>query len=199
MELPQYTLHLTIKRMLFPRILLLVVLAPIFYFGIWLNSRLLGIEIPGFIAVFLILFLIILVIAQAILHYIAFQKFQYSFYTNRIEFEGKKPRTFLFSDFEQATLKQNILDKIFNTGSIQLSKTFSIGPISNLTQVKTYVEQLVRYYRYQQQRMQMRAAQQQAFGETGTIQARTTPTQMEQSPGTGQQLREQENTQSSYR
>lgn len=160
MELPQYTLHHTIKRMVIPRLAMLLVLAPAFYLGIWINARLLNIDIPGIVAVLIIIVLIVMVAVQSILNYISFQKFKYLFYTNRVEYEGSKPQTFLYTEFSEAKLKQNLFDKMFNTGSIELSKSFAIGPISNVTQIKTYLEQLVQYYRFTQQRYKIQQAEQ---------------------------------------
>ncbi len=160
MELPQYTLHHTIKRMVIPRVIMLLILAPVFYAGVWLNAKLLSMQVPGIVSVLIIIVLLVLVGLQSLLDYVRFQKFRYLFYTNRIEYEGKKPQTFLFADFTEAKLKQNFLDKMFNTGSIVLSKTFSIGPISNVTQIKTYLEQLVQYYKFTQERYRVQQAQQ---------------------------------------
>ena len=161
MELPQYTLHHTIKRMVVPRLILLIIMTPAFYFGIWVNAKLLGIAIPPVISVFIFLILVVMVSVQSILNYVRFQKFRYLFYTNRIDYEGKKPQTFLYTNFTEAKLKQNMFDKMFNTGSVQLDKTFSIGPISNVTQIKAYLEQLVQYYKFTQQRFRIQQQQQQ--------------------------------------
>ena len=91
-------------------------------------------------------------------------------------------------DFQAADLKQGIFDKMLNTGTIKLSKEFSIGPISNANQIKTYLEQLVQYfhaseekYRIQQQQAAMQrdmsAAQpQQAPPQSAPAQTQTAST-----------------------
>ena len=147
--------------MVVPRLILLIIMTPAFYFGIWVNAKLLGIAIPPVISVFIFLILVVMVSVQSILNYVRFQKFRYLFYTNRIDYEGKKPQTFLYTNFTEAKLKQNMFDKMFNTGSVQLDKTFSIGPISNVTQIKAYLEQLVQYYKFTQQRFRIQQQQQQ--------------------------------------
>ncbi|MFC1723299.1 hypothetical protein ACFL0V_04115 [Nanoarchaeota archaeon] len=172
MELPQYTLHHTIKRMVVPRVITLLILSPLFYVGIFVNAKLLNFEIPSFVAVFIILVLVVMVVVQSVLNYVRFQKYRYLFYTNRIDYEGKKPATFLFANFQQVELKQNIFDKMFNTGSIKLSKEFSIGPIANVQQIKAYMEQLVQYYRFTQQRYKIQQAEQgMRAGTAQTVQA----------------------------
>jgi hypothetical protein len=90
---------------------------------------------------------------------VKFGKYQYLFYTDRVDFEGKKTKTFMFNDFTEAKLKQGIFDKMFGTGSITLSKDFSIGPISNVAQMKSYLEQLVQYHRTSEERYRMQQQQ----------------------------------------
>jgi hypothetical protein len=147
--------------MVVPWILKLLALAILFYGGIYFNVKYaLGSQIPPIINLFIFAFLIVLIATQVIIYHIKFGKFKYSFYTNRVEFEGKKVETFMFSDFQAAELKQNMFDRMFDTGSLKLTKSFSIGPVSGITQVKSYLEQLVRYYVSMQDRY--KAQQQQA-------------------------------------
>jgi hypothetical protein len=167
MEVPQYTLRPNTSRMVMPWIFKLLGLAVLFYGGIYFNVKYaLKMSIPPLINVVIMVFIIILVVTQLILYKVKYGHYKYEFYTNRVDFEGKDHKTFLYGNFEQATLKQNIFDKVFNTGLIKLDKKFVIGPISNVTQIKNYLEQLVRYYQYTQQRSRM--LQQQAA--TGTMQ-----------------------------
>jgi hypothetical protein len=146
--------------MVIPWILKLLGLSVLFYAGIYFNVKYaLKTEIPSYVNLLIFVFLIVLIGAQAFIYHIKFGKYKFMFFTNRIEFAGKKPKTFLFSDFQSAELKQGLFDKMFNTGSIRLSKTFDIGPISNVSQIKSYLEQLVQYYRASQQKF--RQAEQQ--------------------------------------
>ena len=199
MELPQYTLRPNTNRMVVPWILKLLALAILFYGGIYFNVRYaLGSQIPPIINLFIFAFLMVLIATQVIIYHIKFGKFKYSFYANRIEFEGKKVETFMFSDFRAAELKQNVFDRMFDTGSLKLSKSFSVGPVSGITQVKNYLEQLVRYYaamqdRYkaqqQQATMQREMAQQnvqpQAQQQAATSQSTVQPSQQQAQPGQG--------------
>ncbi|HII71733.1 TPA: hypothetical protein HA265_03180 [Candidatus Woesearchaeota archaeon] len=171
MELPQYTLHPTIKRMVLPRAIGLLAMAPVFYLGIYINAKLLNIQIPVIVTVLIVAVLLVMISVQGILYYVQFQKYKYMFFTNRVDYEGKKPATFLYANFTEAKLKQNLFDKIFNTGSIILNKEFSLGPISNVTQIKTYLEQLVQYYNFSQQRFRMQQAQQKMRDESAQMAA----------------------------
>ena len=161
MDLPQYTLRPNTNRMVVPWIFKLLGLSIIFYGGIYFNIKYaLKMEIPPIINLLIFLFLILLIVTQIILYRIRFGKQKYEFFTDRIDFEAKTTKTFMFNDFTTAELKQGVFDKMFNTGSIQLSKKFSVGPVSNVQQVKNYLEQLIQYYRNTQERY--RAQQQQA-------------------------------------
>ena len=111
--MPQYTLKPDINRMVAPWALKLIGISAVFYIGIYLNIYLLKIEMPPYINMFILAFLLVLIIAQSILYHVKFAKYRYLIYINRIEYEGKTPRTFLYDDFQQAELKQNLFDKMF--------------------------------------------------------------------------------------
>ena len=161
MELPQYTLKPNVNCMLVPWIFKLLGLSVLFYGGIYLNVRFaLRTEIPPLVNILIFAFLIVLIVTQIIIYHVRFGRYKYLFFTNRIEYQGKKPKTFLFGDFQEAVLKQGVFDRMFGTGRIRLSKDFVIGPVSNVVQIKNYIEQLVKYYNSVQQRY--RAAEQQA-------------------------------------
>ncbi|MBW2972607.1 hypothetical protein KY359_06225, partial [Candidatus Woesearchaeota archaeon] len=160
MEVPQYTLRPNTNAMVAPRILMLIGLAALFYVGIYINAKLaVGVSIPPVINLVIFACLIVMVAVQVILYRVKFSKYKYMFYTNRIEFEGKKPLTFLFNDFQEAAVKQGLFDRMFGTGEIKLSKSFVMGPVGNVAQVKTYLEQLVQYHRAMEQRYRMQSQQ----------------------------------------
>ncbi|MBW2964813.1 hypothetical protein KY363_05110 [Candidatus Woesearchaeota archaeon] len=193
MELPQYTLKPSVNRMVAPWILKLLGLAVLFYFGIYFNVKFaMKMDIPSYINILIFVFLVVLVVTQVLLYHIRFGKYSYKFYTNRIEFEGKKPATFLFSEFQQADVKQGVFDKAFGTGIIRLSKSFSVGPITNVRQIESYLEQLVKYYRYTQERFraqqQQASMQQEMAGQQAQQQYAQQPTQQQpQQSAQGQQ------------
>ncbi len=163
MEVPQYTLRPDTNAMVAPWILKLLLLAAVFYVGIYINVKLLwDRSIPAAINIFIFVFLAVLVATQVVLYRVRFGKYKYKFFTNRIEFEGKKSQTFLFNDFSEAKLKQGLFDKMFNTGDIILSKSFSIDHVPNVVQIKNYLEQLVNYYRAMQQRYRLQQQRMQA-------------------------------------
>lgn len=175
MELPQYTLRPNTNRMVVPWIFKLLGLSAMFYAGIYFNVKFIfNSGIPAAINVLIFATLLVLIVIQLIIYNLRFGKFQYLFYTNRVEFQGKKTETFFFNDFTNVELKQNIFDKMFNTGSLKLSKQFEIGPISSVTQIKSYFERLIQYYQATQQ--QYRMVQQQAAAARTSAQ----PQQMQQ-------------------
>jgi hypothetical protein len=139
--------------MVAPWILKLLGLSILFYGGIFFNVKVVfDTDIPAVINIFIFVFLLVLIVSQLFIYRVRFGKYKYLIYTNRVDYEGKKPTTFVFSNFQQAELKQGMFDKFFNTGSIRLSKDFIIGPVSNVSQVKGYIEQMVKYYQSTQQR-----------------------------------------------
>jgi hypothetical protein len=196
MELPQYTLRPNTNRMLVPWIFKLLGLAILFYGGIYFNAKVaLSTDIPAYINLLIFAFLIVLIGTQAILYHVKFGKYQYLFYTNRVEFDGKKQSNFMFGDFQDVKLNQNVFDKMFDTGSIVLSKAFSIGPISNVAQIKSYLEQLVTYYRQGEERYKVQQQQMAMQREMAQQQPQAQPVQQpvpqqilsQQVPAFGQQ------------
>lgn len=172
MELPQYTLRPNTNRMVVPWIFKLLGLSAIFYAGIYVNVKLIfNTSIPASINVLIFACLLVLIIIQLIMYNVRFGKYQYLFFTNRVEFQGKKTDIFLFNAFSTVELKQNFFDKLFNTGSLKLSKDFEIGPISSVTQIKSYFERLIQYYQTMQQQYNMGQQQASAAQQIGRMQA----------------------------
>ncbi|MBI4738783.1 hypothetical protein HY772_04420 [Candidatus Woesearchaeota archaeon] len=178
MELPQYALRPNTNRLVVPWIFKLLGLSAIFYAGIYINVKLLfHAGIPAAINVLIFACLLVLIVIQLIMYNVRFGKYQYLFYTNRVEFQGKKTDIFMFNEFTEVDLKQNLFDKMFNTGSLKLSKEFEIGPISSVTQIKSYFERLVQYYQATQQQYRIGQQQTAAVQQMGGAQmgeARTT-------------------------
>ncbi len=166
MELPQYTLKPHINSMLAPWIMKLLGLSILFYGGIFAVVKvgmLSGIDsIPPTINLFIVAVLITAVASQVVIYHVKFGKYRYLFFTDRIEYQAKKTITFRFLDFQEATLKQGAFNKMFNTGTLVLSKDFKVGPIPDAKQMKGYLEQLVKYYRYSRGKARVVAAAQPA-------------------------------------
>jgi len=201
MELPQYTLKPNVNCMVVPWIFKLLGLSALFYAGIYFNVKYaLKTEIPPLVNMLIFAFLIVLILTQVILYHVKFGKYKYLFFTNRIEYEAKKPATFVFSDFQQAELKQGLFDRMFGTGELKLSKDFMIGPISNVAQIKSYLEQLVNYYRSTQQRykaqeQQASMQQQMAQSQQSAQQPRQQDVQQQARPAQQQQPAQQQSQQ----
>lgn len=148
MELPQYTLKPHNNRMVVPWIFGLLMLSILFYFGIYFNVKFaLQSDVPPSINMFIMAFCIVIVVFQLVRYHIQFAKYQYLFYADRIEFQGKKTKVFMLKDTEEITVKKNIFDNMFKTGSIKLSKKFKVGPIINTSQMQAYIQKLVDYNR----------------------------------------------------
>jgi len=141
--------------------LCLLLLSAFFYVGVFFNAKIIfNITIPLAINLLISLTLLVLIVIQIILYNVRFGKYKFLFYTNRIEFEAKKTHTFYFNDYKDLKVKQNIFDKMFNTGTLILTKKFRIGPVKNSIQMKDYLLRLIKYYQYQQQRYKIQEAQQ---------------------------------------
>lgn len=142
-EQPIYVLHQNKKRALFPKILSLLILGTIFYFGVLLNLRLLdllGSEETTIKTVSLII--VGAIILLGIILSLIKSRRAYIFYQNRIMF-GKKQ--VVYQQIINTVPTKNLSDKIFNTYSISLTKKFKIQNISQQIDLQSYVQQLIDY------------------------------------------------------
>lgn len=147
MEQPQYSLKPSISSILLGQIVKLVVLCALFYGGIYMNFKIIEKEVPLWITGLVVIILLALIILQIILTKTKATKHHYDFFSNRIEFFGKKVKSILYQNIAEVKLKRSIFDTISGTGSLILSKDFKITNITNYTEVQNYLNQLIQNYR----------------------------------------------------
>lgn len=167
MEIPQYSVKANSTRMLVARILLLVVLAPLFYVALWLNLRLgFAIDVPLIVNILIVIVLIVAVVIEIIKFHVIYSQHTYLFYTNRVIFQKKdKLITFFYKDYEKSELKQNLLDKTMKTGTIRLKKDFIIGPVNKPKKIYEYLLKLISYHKRQRSSISVQQKSNQAFTE----------------------------------
>jgi len=147
-EQPIYVLVQLKKRAIIPKIIILLILGIVFYFGVLLNVSLLELTGDEETTIKMVsLIVVIVVVLFGILLSILRAKKMYKFYRDRIMF-GKK--TIPLAQITNTAAKQNSFDKIFKTYSIKLSKKFKIKHISQEVQIQNYLQQLVSYAMAQQ-------------------------------------------------
>ena len=145
MELPQYTLYLSLPRILIPKALILMCLGGFLYLGVWLNLLILNIIIPAEYHMYIILGIGVLVVMQGILNYLKFSNYRYLFYRDRVIYEGKNEKAIMLSDIQNIGFGKNFVDNIFNTGTITLSPAHKMRYVANTNQVYFYLQKLVQY------------------------------------------------------
>ena len=141
--LPQYELKQNVKRIIVPQFLKTLVLLAVLYFAVRLNLHLMELEMPASINFLVIIILILLLVLQLFFTFRKTSKASYKFYPDRIEFPGKKPLTVFLINITNVTLKKDVFDKMFNTGTIVLEPGMKIKGVGNFDQVYTYVQKLV--------------------------------------------------------
>ncbi len=147
MEIAQYSVKPSITSIILPQFFKLIALCAVFYGGVWINFFLLDKKIPSWANITVIFLLLALLGGQLFITKKRAGKYHYDFFTNRIEFYGKKLQSILYSDIQQIIVKRSIFDIITGTGSVVLSKDFKISNISNYEEVKNYVQKLVRNFK----------------------------------------------------
>ena len=144
-EQATYVLAENKKRAIIPKIILLIILGIVFYLGILINVSLLKMSADQETTVKLTaLIIVIILIILGIFLTIRKAKQTYQFYRNNIK-KGKKQ--ILYREIIDTTIKQNIIDKIFKTYSIPLSKKFQIKHIPQEVQIGNYLQQMINYVR----------------------------------------------------
>ena len=147
-EQPMYVLPQTKKRALIPKIITLLVLGGIFYLGVLLNLTLLELSeetysIVNLVSLILLLCVLVLGISLAVRK--AEQDFK--FYRTKL-FQGKKFINYI--SILNINPKQDFLDKIFKTYSINLGNNFHLRHISQKIQIGTYLQKLINFNKQNQ-------------------------------------------------
>ena len=144
-EPPSYVLPQVKKRVMIPKIVSLLVLGLLFYLGVLLNLSLLQLTAEEESAVNLVtLIFLLLIIAVGI--YLGYHQVTppYRFYQNRIAIRKKEV---FYSQIQTVRRKQNILDKLFKTYSLDLGNKNLLQNLSQEVQIENYLQQLINYSR----------------------------------------------------
>jgi hypothetical protein len=142
-EKPLYILPQLKKRAIIPKLFSLIILGTIFYLGVLLNLILLDLSEESIELVRLSsLISIFVLIVIGLLAAISRSRKKYYFYRDRITFNNNKIQYNLITNTNQ---KQNFLDKVFKTYSIQLNNKFSLKHIPKNLNMVEYVNSMVSY------------------------------------------------------
>lgn len=140
---PIYELHQHKNRAIIPKIVVLLVLGLVFYIGVLLNLSLLELraaEESGAKIVTLILLMIIT--AAGIIFAAHHAHVPFTFYQDRIVHNKDEIK---YDEIVNTAPKQDFLDKIFHTYSVNLGNHFHLRHISNDIQIQQYLRQLIDY------------------------------------------------------
>lgn len=140
MEQAFYVLQQDIERVCFAKLLKIVSLSIVFFFGLWLNLILLRIENKILILIVAGIILVFLSGLETFLAYNKTKTAKYNFYQNRIEFKGKSA---YYSNIDNVYLKQNFFDKLFDTGTIVLHPYMKMKNVANAGYMTNYIKQLI--------------------------------------------------------
>lgn len=140
---PIYELPQSKKRALIPKIIILIVLATIFYLGILLNVALLDLKanqetITKTISLLFVIAVIIVGIILTVYH----ARTPYRFYRNYILINKK---TIKYTEIINTNSKQDFLDKIFKTYSLNLGNHLHLRHLPQEIQIQDYLQQLITY------------------------------------------------------
>jgi len=142
MENAFYVLQQYAKKAYLSKMILILILGVVFFFGIWLNLNLLrvGDSTKSVILSLVAIFMLLLALIQTFLTYKKTKKNPYYFYNNRIVFRTKQV---FFGNIQNVYLERSFFDKIFGTGTIVLHPYMKMKNVTNSENMMNYVKQLV--------------------------------------------------------
>ncbi|HME87011.1 MAG TPA: PH domain-containing protein [Candidatus Nanoarchaeia archaeon] len=152
-DVPEYVIKPKISRIIISQTLLTAILAFVFYAGIFLNVTLLDISVPANIKWLIVAVLGVLVILQTLLSYVQSSRLQYLIFKNRVQVLGGKNEYIMFNAIQDIQVNQNLVDKLFNTGTITLLPNVQLKAVANFDQTNSYLRQLIQYARNQYNQM----------------------------------------------
>ena len=145
---PIYELPQSKKRALIPKIIILILLSVIFYVGILLNVALLELRASQeTITKTVSLAFVILVIIIGIILTIYHAKTPYRFFRNYLQINKENVK---YTEILNTEPKQDFLDKIFKTYSINLGSHNHLRHIPQEIKIQDYLQQLIAYNNKQQ-------------------------------------------------
>lgn len=147
MEFPQYTLRPNVARIVMPRIVGLILLGFLLYFGFQLNLFFLKIALSMIYNLLTIVIILFLVAIAAVQIYSNNSSIQYLFYPNKVIKQGKEQAIMMFSQVSIVTKKKNSWDNLFGTCTIILQPYLRIEHIQDSQQIYSYITNLVQYSR----------------------------------------------------
>ncbi|MAF97624.1 MAG: hypothetical protein CMH26_03215 [Micavibrio sp.] len=144
---PLYVLNQDQKRALIPKIIILIALSAIFYVGILLNISLLDMRasqenLAKTISLIVVIVIAIVGIGLAIWH----ARNKVYFYADHLVINKK---SLSINSILNTQAKQDILDKIFKSESINLGNNFHLRHIPQQLQIPNYINQLIAYQKKQ--------------------------------------------------
>lgn len=139
-EQPLYLLPQDKKRILIPKIITLLFLATLFYLGVLLNISLLSLSASDETTVKLasLLLLLLIVVLGIFLNF----RGPYRFYSDKLIINKKEV---FYHTINGIARKQNFLDKLFKTYSLNLGNGFVLKNIPQEIEVQNYIQQLATY------------------------------------------------------
>lgn len=138
---PQYKLSPVTKRYLIPRVLLIVFLGALLYFGIMLNLNLLKIELNIYYKLSAILVSILLVIFASLEHYSKHLYSDYYFYSDRAYINNQ---WIFYKNVQKIDVKHSFLDRIFKTSTIIFGNA-KMKAIPDSQEIHNYIRNLVQH------------------------------------------------------
>ncbi len=145
---PNYSVRPSIKRAIIPHAFQTAFLCILFYAAVEINLRLfvsyrLLSSPPSYVLIAIAGVLCLLFIIEMLNTYRRYVLTVYTFYPDRIEVYGRKTTTVSLASVVTISLKKNILDAPFRTGSLVFLPAFRLDHLENPEQFLGYVQGLV--------------------------------------------------------
>ena len=146
MEVPRLTLKPSILRFIFPRAVGLLLMCTIFYLLLMVNLYFIFKDVDQLYYYVSLTFIIVIYILGVIIEYIKANNRCYLFFNDRVEFHtmhGHIKDFVLYNEVSEVTMKQNFIDKLFNTATFILKPLFEVRFIKYSNNIYFYLQKHV--------------------------------------------------------
>ena len=138
---PEYSIKQKPIRVIIPKVLLFAITGVIFYLALLLNFKLLSIKISSWIHILIFFTLAILLITESFLSFLNSKRLVYNFFADKAV---HKEEIIHYNIVTSIKVKQNLFDRLFNTGMIILEPGFEVKYIENPHHLFAYLERSIR-------------------------------------------------------
>ena len=151
LDIPRFKSHVNVKRFLFEKAALLLILGILLYLGIYVNYWLSEKSVPDIWNWIIIVGVVVLLFMEMLLTHIKYSGYEYVFYDTKMKIHASKDFDVEYMSIRKILFKHDFLDKMFATSTILLevdndgsTKKIKLRDIDNGNQVYFFLQKSIK-------------------------------------------------------